>query len=184
MNQQIAITCSGSGWANINDLLSFQDELKLLPAKLYTKLKNSILRYGFSAPIFVWKNMNKILDGHQRVLTIKKMLSEGFNLDNNKLPIVDIEAKDEKEAKKKVLLFVSQYGQTTEQRLYDYLGLNELEFSDMKDEIEIPNIDMERFELEYIEEPHFYPESIDEQGRLDERTPNIACPRCGYAFAA
>lgn len=184
-SKNIAVTCAGSGWANINDLMEFQDSLKILPAKNYQKLKHSIMKYGFTAPIFVWENENKILDGHQRILAVKKMLNEGFKLDSNKLPIVAAQAADEKEAKKKILLFISQYGVTNETRLFGFLEANDLDFVGLKDDIEISGIDLIDFEEDFISQPNFEPASIDEQGRLDERKGvEITCPKCGYTFAA
>ncbi len=77
----IQMTCRGNAWLKPDELEQFQGNLKTLSEQNYQKLKTAIAdpKIGFSFPIFVWrsKNRNYIIDGHQRLITIRRMLKEG-----------------------------------------------------------------------------------------------------------
>ncbi len=150
-------------------LENFQGGLKRLDAKEYEKLRLSILRLGFAFPVLVWESPtgNKILDGHQRVFTLKKMRDEE-EFQVGKIPVVWIQADDETEAKKLVLAASSHYAKTTEEGLADFL----IDFPDLDElpsMIELPEFDIEKsLELGPTPDP---PEK-------KERT----CPNCGTKF--
>lgn len=101
---KIKITCTGTENIALDKFIELQGNLKELSTANYEKLKNSILKYGFSFPVFCWKQKDKyyILDAHQRIKTLRKLISEGYSIDN--LPTCYIEAKDKKEAGEKLLL--------------------------------------------------------------------------------
>ena len=101
---EIKITCNGSRYIEIGKLKNFQGNLKELSEKEFEKLRKSILKHGFSFPVFVWKN--NILDGHQRIFVTNRLLNEGYTIKD--IPIVDIDAKDRTEAAEK-LLFLNFY---------------------------------------------------------------------------
>ena len=73
----INVTCEASKRLSVEELLEFQGELKTLHVKSYNRLKNSIMKYGFAFPMFIWKGKNYLLDGHQRLRVIK---NESFNI--------------------------------------------------------------------------------------------------------
>lgn len=77
----IAITCDCKTMLPIDQIEAFQGKLKSTDLTNFNKLKKSILAYGFSFPIFVWNN--KILDGHQRLAAVKRLVDEGEELKNN-----------------------------------------------------------------------------------------------------
>ena len=148
--KEIPITCTGSDMLSIDSITDFQGNLKTITNKEYEKLKSSIQRYGFSFPIFIWKNgKNNIIAGHQRLMALRKMRTEGYSVPNDSVPVSYIDAKDEKEAKKKVLLATSQYAKTTTDGLYEFLSLNDISFEDIKTDIDIPTINLDRFENEF-----------------------------------
>jgi len=108
----------------INWFEEFQRDLKRIDEPELVKLKNSIIRNGFNAPIFVWGN--KILDGHQRIKAVKELLKEGYSLTNG-LPYVEIEADNEKQATELILTYNSQYGRVNDEGLQELMesrGLN------------------------------------------------------------
>ncbi len=117
--QQIRVTARGADLLPIDTLLEFQGKLKKLTPKNKNKLRESILKFGFSAPIFVWENGGQclILDGHQRLKVLLDLRVEGYDIPL--LPVAYIEAADEKEAKQKLLHIASQYGD------FDISGLEE-----------------------------------------------------------
>ena len=145
---EILIKCEGSRKVDINELSDFQGNLKELKEPEYNKLKKSIINYGFSFPVIVWKN--NIIDGHQRIFTVKKMLNEGYNI--GLIPVADIEADNIKEAKHKLLLFNSKYGKIEQDGLYEFIETSGLDFDTLKDEIELPDIDMDKINKEYYDD--------------------------------
>ena len=109
----IEIKCKGADTLPIDRILEFQGELKELSKENEKKLRNSILKFGFIAPLFVWDDKGewKLLDGHQRLKTLLKMREEGYDIPL--LPVDYIEADSEEDAKRKLLHISSQYGEFT-----------------------------------------------------------------------
>jgi len=145
---KIPITCKGSTCLPLEKLKNFQGNLKTLPESELEKLKNSIVKHGFSFPVFVWQDA--ILDGHQRVYALKKLLDEGYTIDD--IPIVEIHAQNKAQAAEKLLILNSHYAKITEDGLYEFLSANELDINDIVSELNLPDFDMENFLSEYIED--------------------------------
>ena len=113
--------------AKIDEIKDLQGNLKDLSEKNYAKLKNSIDKYGFIIPFFVWIDENGelwTLDGHQR----KRLITKEFG--NVEVPYIEIEAKTKTEAKEKILLISSQYGQTTKDGFDEFSFDLDIEFID------------------------------------------------------
>ena len=171
MGKTLKICCTGAGVLDIDQLEPFQGSLKELSKGNYLKLRNAIEQYGFSFPLFVWKNggHNWTLDGHQRTATLKLMRDEGWAIPA--LPVVWIDALDEKEAKTKLLLAVGQYGKVTDEGLYEFINLAGLDMNLLGESIELPGIDFKKFEAGFGE---------DEKGKKDAILPGqLSCPNCG-----
>lgn len=147
---EIKITCDTKLYVPLENLVPFQGELKTLSDFNYLKLKDQILEEGFCAPVFVWKNDGNyyLLDGHQRTLTCQQMKKEGYTIPD--LPAVEIFAKTKREAKKKLLSYVSQFGKVDSQGLYEFIIEAEIPIEEMKD-FEIPEIDMDSFKKEFFD---------------------------------
>jgi hypothetical protein len=142
-------------------------ELKKLDADRYRKLKRSLLDHGFSFPFFVWKNAGKlfVLDGHQRDRVLRRLKAQGYMVPP--LPIAFIEAKDEAEARKKILLLSSQYGEMTEESLMEYLKKSEIDLDDLLDTVDLPQVNLERLaerlEEKFLEEDQKGDEEFEHQ---------------------
>ena len=143
----IKIKCSGE-MTDIDSLEEFQGELKSLTEDNYKKLRDRIIKYGFDAPLFVWKNY--ILDGHQRYRTIKAMTTNGHTLKNNQLPIVQIDADSIEDAKKRLLGYISQFGKIDDQGLYEFT--DDIDFGEWSTEVDLPEIRLDYFKHEYMED--------------------------------
>lgn len=139
---EIKITCEGSDAVPLETLQYFQGNLKTLTKPQYEKIRKSIEKYGFAFPVFVWKDgeTNHIIDGHQRVFTVREMLNDGFTLAAD-VPVAWIHAKNKTEAKKKVLLSASRYGRIDEVGAADFL--EDVELDDLLDMVDIPELTME-----------------------------------------
>jgi hypothetical protein len=173
MAKEIKIKCKAADGLEIIELEAFQGELKTISDDELEKLKKSIIKYGFSFPVFVWEN--KILDGHQRLKAVKQLVSDGYKIKDNNLPVVRIEAKNEKEAAEKLLLINSRYAKIDEGGFQVFTFDYKIDLGEIEELVEIPEID---FSL-----PDFEPGGIDDQGKLDQLEPKmITCPHCGEEF--
>ena len=146
MTKTIKITCKGQQYIPLGKLKAFQGNLKELRPDEFEKLKRSILKYGFSFPVFVWKN--NILDGHQRVFVTAELVKEGYQIGD--IPAVEIDAKDETEAAEKLLMLNSRYAKITEDGLYEFLNTHDVDIENMFGDLDLPEIDMNRFLTGYI----------------------------------
>ena len=177
----IAIRCTAAVNLQLRELTPLQGELKELTGANFEKLKRSILKHGITFPFFIWQDngTNFILDGTQRDRVLRKLAAEGYHIPA--LPCAIITAKDKREACEKILLISSQYGKMTNESLYEFISKNELEFLELEEMLDLPQIKLEEFKIGWLQEPDFEPASADEQGRLDKKNP-VTCPECGHEF--
>jgi len=152
--QEIKVTCQGADIMPIEALTPFQGRLKAMREEAFQKLKASILRYGITFPLFVWKNngMTYTLDGHQRDIVLKRMRDEGFEIPL--VPVDYIEAEGKKEAKEKILLLSSQYGRATPFSLSRYMEEAGIDVAEMAGMVEIPGLEIEKLvEAQDLDKP-------------------------------
>jgi len=119
---KLEITCTYKDTLNLDELTEFQGNLKLRSESDVRKIISSIKKHGFSFPFFVWKEdgNNFCLDGHGRLLALRKMKENGCEIPP--LPVVYIDCKSEKNAKDLLLRLNSQYGRMTKQSVLDFIG--------------------------------------------------------------
>ncbi len=142
---ELKITCQTASSLPVDDFSYFQGDMKKLTDEEYDRLRLSILRLGFFAPVMVWIHDNKhlIIDGHQRVKAVRRMQKEeGLQVGN--LPVVSVEAKDIDEAKRKVLAAASVYAEIDKDGLADFIR-DLANRDDLAAFTSLPDIDMERF---------------------------------------
>ena len=134
----IKVACKGADTKALDELKEFQGELKQLTTKNAKRLRTNILNNGFSAPVFVWqhKGDNFVIDGHQRLRVLQQMREEGFSIPL--LPVAYIEAKTEREAKRKLLAIDSAFGRINVQGLDAYVSGAGLEIEILQEEIVLP----------------------------------------------
>ena len=151
--KMIEVKCKGADTLPIDRILEFQCGLKTLSKDNEKKLRNSILKFGFIAPFFVWDDKGewRLLDGHQRLKTLLKMREEGYDIPL--LPVDYIEADSEEDAKRKLLHITSQYGEFStegfENFTLDLDGFENIRLADGEfaadlffvDEVETPQLD-------------------------------------------
>lgn len=152
MSNIIKISCKGSHSVNIDTLEDFQGALKSLSEKNYFKLKGQIAEKGYSFPVCIWthKSKNFILDGHQRIKTMRRMISEGYELEANEIPVVAVFANSYKEAKEKLLSAASQYGSVEKEGLFEFQRDSEIDVDTLREEFELPELSMTEYESEYF----------------------------------
>jgi len=137
----VKICCAGSGSIPISELTPFQGDLKSLSDENYEKLKKEILELGFSEPISVWMKGGKALtlNGHQRARTLQRMADEGYKIPA--IPISQVEASSEKQAKLKVLALTSQYGEMTAESLSLFLDEADINLDEAMESFRFPEVD-------------------------------------------
>lgn len=121
MEKTISIQCTGADRLPLEAIEEFQGPLKKRSKEEIGKIKTSIEKYGFSFPFFVWNGTghNYCLDGHGRIEALVQMRKEGYILPS--FPVAYIEAKDEEEAKNKLLRLNSQYGHMTVDSVLEFM---------------------------------------------------------------
>lgn len=183
----VLVTCQGADTLEIDKLLEFQGNLKALPYDNYQLLRDSILELGISFPFHVWKERNKrwIIDAHQRFKTLKRMRDEEKYV-IPKIPVVWVQAKDRREAAKKVLAATSQYGVMSTDGLHKFLTEHEIDLSFVGSHYNFPEIDLERFTKAYYlpeTEVSFTAKSGGTGEKLEESSDKKhTCPKCGWGW--
>jgi hypothetical protein len=182
MQKVIRIECQGHTELELDSLENFQGKLKEIHKEEYDKFKKQIEELGFSEPISVWqhKGKNYILNGHQRVFTLKGMRSEDY-LVPNKIPCNIVQANDWKQAKKKVLALTSQYGRMTNDGLYEFLSDANLGFDEIMGEMRFPEINLEEFQKGYFDTEVNIHDSKEVSENEFENLKHV-CPRCKFEF--
>lgn len=147
----LKISCVGAALMELDDLVEFQGDLKSLSKTAYKQLRNELEETGFGFPFRVWRNSGKanLIGGHQTKRVLQKMREEGWSIP--RLPVSFIEARDLKEAKRRVLQDIAQYGKIERQGLYEFLYESEIDFSMVETSFYLPEVDMESFKFEYLE---------------------------------
>jgi hypothetical protein len=147
-----------------------QGSLKTLSETNRTKLCKSILEHGFFIPAFIWRSGEDmyILDATQRYHALEELERKGYTIPD--IPYIEIEAKDKKDAARKLLQITSRYGEINPETAFftDF----DIEIDYIKD-IEIPELNV-KFEDSKEE---------SKEKELDrDREPHNKCPKCGYEW--
>ena len=131
----ISIKCETKDTLELAELTELQGGLKERTDVDYDKIKLSIIKFGFSFPLFVWKSgkTNYLCDGHGRFATLCKMQKDGYIIPP--LPVVYIQCKNKAEAKQKLLRLNSTYGKLTKESVLEFAEDLEINF----DEISLPD---------------------------------------------
>lgn len=150
MNKRIEITCKRLRNMPWRKLKLFQGNLKKINSESLERLKGSILKHGFAAPMFIWHEHDDILDGHQRIAAIESFVEEGYEVPD-KIPVVEVVAPTRKRALELVLHYNSQHGKMDEGSLLEYALDANLEWEDLSQiAYDLPVIDIEILEGGYM----------------------------------
>lgn len=127
----IRVTCEAAATLPLDKLKPLQGDLKTLPEENYTRLRASILKHGITFPFFVWRSGNDhfIIDAHQRDKVLRRMAEENYEVPP--VPVAWISAADQREAREKILLCNSQYGQMTPESLGLFITAADLNIKEL-----------------------------------------------------
>lgn len=137
---EIKVTCDGADLVELDRLKPFQGKLKEISSENLGRMKESLKKYGWSFPAFVWREDTTywMLDCHQRVKAMRELLKEGYTI--GKVPVDYIQARDKKEAKEKLLLVNSHYAKITAEGFKEFtVDLNLMELTPL---LELPDVDL------------------------------------------
>lgn len=128
----IRIECTGADRLPLDAIEEFQGNLKKRSKKDIDLIITSIEKYGFSFPFFIWNGTghNYCLDGHGRIQALSELRRRGEDLPM--FPVVYVDAKDEAEAKNKLLRLNSQYGQMTVESVLEFTDGIDMQFEELK----------------------------------------------------
>ncbi len=175
MSNPIRIECKGADVLPLDAIEDFQGNLKKRGKKEIDAIITSIEKYGFSFPFFVWNGdgHNRCLDGHGRIQALCEMRKRGVSLPL--FPVAYIEAKDEGEAKQKLLRLNSQYGAMSFDSVLEFTDGMEVDW----EELALPG----GFTLSFDDGLHSQPtESSTDEIDVDGFSMACKCPRCGMEF--
>jgi hypothetical protein len=184
---EIKIACAAADLVNLDDLHELQGNLKTMDDVSLNKLKQSLIKWGFSFPVHAWKDKHGkifIIDAHQRTRALKSLRDEGYEIPP--LPVSWIEAKNKTEAAKKLMLSVSSFGQMIPDGLHQFIDNFKIDMSFLDNELRLPEIDMADFHAAYFpetKEVSFNAKTGSKE--LDESefgTFAHTCPKCGFGF--
>jgi len=172
--KKVIIRCAGETFVDVRTLAPFQDDIKSLSESGYQKLKASIEKKGWIAPIFVWKQGPKIniIDGHQRVSAAMRMIEEGWEIPP--VPVVSIKAKSVTDAKEILLAVTSRYGEFDFGAMANFV--DELDIGFLSDMISIEGFDIEQV----LNAPYEAKGTVTEE--TVDPTAKHHCPRCDYEW--
>jgi hypothetical protein len=138
MSETIRIECKGADVLPLDAIEEFQGNLKKRTKADIEKIITSITKYGFSFPFFVWNGdgHNRCLDGHGRIQALAEMRRRGENLPL--FPVSYVEAKDEAEAKQKLLRLNSQYGIMSVDSVIEFMDGLKID----SEELDIPGVEL------------------------------------------
>ena len=131
-NSILKVTCECDDTLKLEELTEFQGGLKRRDNSDVDKIVRSVKKYGIAFPLFVWKHdgINHVLDGHGRILALRKLDGQGFLVPP--LPVVYVDCKDEKSARDLLLRLNSHYGEMTKESVIEFIGDFDIDTADLE----------------------------------------------------
>lgn len=126
----------------IKSLKDFQGNLKKLSPINYQKLRDRILELGFSEPVTIFQHdgKNYLLNGHQRVRTLRKMRREGYEVPSE-IPCSIASIETPEEAKKVLLALTSQFGVILDTALEELARRANVSLEELSTNYHFPEVD-------------------------------------------
>jgi hypothetical protein len=129
-----------------------EDTFKELTPDGHQRLKASILANNFTQPFYVWQEPETgqifCLDGKHRVIILSELAKEGYDIPQM-LPATFMYCKDKEAAAKLVLIYSSMYAKVAQQGLFDFIQAYNLDYAELKEQIDIPEFSTDRFEQKF-----------------------------------
>lgn len=149
--KKILVKVRAANAVPLDSLLAFQGEIKTLSKEEYERLRTTTIKEGIRLALHVWEHKGQLnlIDGHQRTWAWKKMRDdEGFEFDD--IPVSYVEAETIEEAKRVVLLALSQSGKVNQESLANYIRENHISVEWVVASLNPPNIKMGDFAERFL----------------------------------
>jgi hypothetical protein len=171
--KEILVTCKTKDAVIIDKIAEFQGNLKTRDEADIKKIKKSLVKYGITFPFFIWKKGEVIycLDGHGRRMALMELRADGYVLPP--VPVVFVYAKDEGDARQRMLRLNSRYGMITRNSVFQFVGDIEIDFDDLA----IPGPANIFFDSAIKDLNDYFNEVPDDEKRKEEAIK--ICPHCG-----
>ena len=148
---KISSTLVDLPFVRLSEVEDLQGGLKDLSKVNFDKLKKRLDKTGFKYPLYLWSHNGKYynLDGNQR----KRVIMATWG--DVELPYIEVEAENEKAARKEILAISSQYGEVTKEGFDEFtFDFEEMDFDEVVDETtfdgwmdkEIPEAEEDNYE--------------------------------------
>lgn len=152
-----------------------QENFKEISKDDMHSIKASLVANNFAQPFYVWEDESNgiiyCLDGKHRVLALEELINEGVDVPYL-LPATFIDCENKRQAAKLVIIYSSIYAKVKQQGLFDFLKEYELEMSEIKGEISLPEFSVPRFEQKFdllgINDLNDIDSSLDDDFEIDE----------------
>lgn len=188
-DKRIKIVCKTGFNLKVGEIHALQGDLKELTEVNEMKLLEEIEKTGFAFAPHVWFDRGKkkyyLIDGHQRLSVVRKMISHGWKCDT--LPVVVVQASNIDEAKRRVLQSISQYGTVTNQGLFDFTNTMKIDPDSIVKAFKIPDINLTKWKQHYFKPTALDSVEADQDtttGSVSSSTLVHTCPKCGEKFSA
>jgi hypothetical protein len=157
---EIQVQDCGTNFLDYHQLKEFQGNFKERTEEDIQGVKESIIKRGFSFPMFVWENGGHyfVLDGHGRLAALRELEAEGNTIP--RIPVVYVQTKTREEAIRVLLLCNSRYGYITEASTETFM--DKLDYSDLISHLNVDDIVI-----------------VDEKAAGERKVRYIYCPKCG-----
>ena len=76
----------------VKEFLQLQFNTLKDPERNVSKLVKTIIKNGWSFPVFVWAGHDYVIDGAGRKLAVEQLIKQGHEI--KEIPVLEIEAKD------------------------------------------------------------------------------------------
>ncbi len=115
---------------------------KTIEDRFIEKLRTSLEKNGMDLPLYVWKRGKKIMviKGCKRLHVLRRMEERGYTIE--KVPVVELELKNEKEAIEAVHMSNTVYAKMTNTRTEQFMVSSDIKLEDIEDEVSFPELDL------------------------------------------
>ncbi len=174
----LRILCAGTDTLPLADFDDFQEDFKTMDEANEGKLISELYSLGFIQPVSIWKHKGKnlILDGHQRIHALRKMVKEGNVTVDERLPITIVQCKDEQEAARFCMALASNFGKTNGEGIRKFSKKHKIADEWMQQNLAFPDFDLFAMKEKKKKEKKqvSFEASEDGDGKRGE------CPECGF----
>jgi len=122
MTKTVVNKCQNVKYLSLDSITPLVEDFRKINKTNSNKLREAFKHEGFLFPLYVWKNGKAtfIIDGVNRWKALKDLVADGWEV--KQVPVVFVEAKNRREAKKRVAYASSRYAVVNPDAFKRFLG--------------------------------------------------------------